>query len=263
LAVVYRHIRLDNGFPFYIGIGQNKSRAYSTKGRNKFWQRIVDKCGYEVEILFDNLDYEQAKLKEKEFIFLYGRANTCNGLLCNLTDGGDGALGYKHSSESLIKIGLKSKNRIKSIEQINKWKDSIKNYIVSDETKEKIKKNLTGKKHNQEWKNNQSKSQIGKRLSQEAKIKISIALKGRKKPPITEEHRKNLSISHFGKKGILSSNKKAVLNIKKNGEIKEYYSISEASSENNLCGVTITNYITKKTTPKDGSIWIFKNKKAT
>ena len=86
MAFVYRHIRLDNGNPFYIGIGKSEARAYSTKGRSKFWQRIVDKCGYEVEILFDNLDYEQAKLKEQEFISLYGRANTCNGLLCNLQE---------------------------------------------------------------------------------------------------------------------------------------------------------------------------------
>ena len=36
MAFVYRHIRLDNGNPFYIGIGKSEARAYSTKGRSKF-----------------------------------------------------------------------------------------------------------------------------------------------------------------------------------------------------------------------------------
>lgn len=31
MAVVYRHIRLDKNEPFYIGIGNEKSKAYVTK----------------------------------------------------------------------------------------------------------------------------------------------------------------------------------------------------------------------------------------
>jgi hypothetical protein len=259
MPVVYKHIRLDNNSPFYIGIGKTEKRAYSKNGRTEYWRKIVKKCGYEVEILFDNISYDIAKEKEIEFIKLYGRANINSGILCNLTDGGDGSLGFKHSSESLIKIGEKSKNRVKSIEQINKWKNSMKNYIISNETKDKIKKTLTGIKHTEERKNNQSKSHLGKTLSQETKEKISILNKGKKKPPITEKHRKNLSLSHIGKKGIFSSNKKAVINIKKDGDTKEYFSMSEASYEKNISLVTLKSYILKKTTPKDGSIWIFKN----
>jgi len=194
MAFVYRHIRLDNGNPFYIGIGKSEARAYSTKGRSKFWQRIVDKCGYEVEILFDNLDYEQAKLKEQEFISLYGRANTCNGLLCNLTDGGDGSLGYKPTEEALLKISNTSKGRVKSVEQIEKWKSKM-NFTKSDETKEKIRQSLLNKPHTEERKTNQSKAHIGKKLSDAAKLKLSIYWKGKKKKPISEETRKKMSES--------------------------------------------------------------------
>ena len=194
MAFVYRHIRLDNGNPFYIGIGKSEARAYSTKGRSKFWQRIVDKCGYEVEILFDNLDYEQAKLKEQEFISLYGRANTCNGLLCNLTDGGDGSLGYKPTEEALSKISKTSKGRIKSTEQIEKWKRKM-NFTKSDETKEKIRQSLLNKPHTEERKANQSKAHLGKKLSEEAKLKLSNYWKGKKKQPISEETRKKMSDS--------------------------------------------------------------------
>ena len=192
MAFVYRHIRLDNGNPFYIGIGKSESRAYSTKGRSKFWQRIVDKFGYEVEILFHDLDYEQAKLKEQEFISLYGRTNTCNGLLCNLTDGGEGSLGYKPTEEALLKISNASKGRIKSSEQIEKWKKNM-DFSKSDETKEKIRQSLLNKPHTEERKANQSKAHLGKKLSDETKLKLSNYWKGKKKQPVSEETKKKMS----------------------------------------------------------------------
>lgn len=259
MACVYRHIRLDNGNPFYIGIGKNESRAYSKRGRNIFWQRIVSKCGYEVEILFYDLDYEQAKLKEQEFIYLYGRTDTCNGLLCNLTNGGDGSLGYKPTQEALLKIAKASKGRIKTKEQIDKWKKNM-NFEKDEEFRERIRQSLIGRKHSPERVEKIRNSLKGKTLSEETKIKISKALKGRKAKPITEEHRSNLSISHTGKTGINSSNKKAIINIKQNGDVKEYYSISNASLETNISAVTLTKYALKKSTPKDKSIWEFKKK---
>jgi hypothetical protein len=93
MAVLYRHIRLDKNEPFYVGIGKTEERAYSIKSRNKHWQHIVNSSDYEVNVLFENLTWEQACKKEKEFIRLYGRKDLGLGTLVNLTDGGDGALG--------------------------------------------------------------------------------------------------------------------------------------------------------------------------
>ena len=95
MAYVYRHIRLDKNEPFYIGIGitKNYSRAYSKKSRNKLWKTIANKSGYEVEIIFDDLSWEEACKKEKEFITLYGRIDTKTGILSNMTNGGDGTIG--------------------------------------------------------------------------------------------------------------------------------------------------------------------------
>lgn len=97
MAYVYRHIRLDKNEPFYIGIGitKNYSRAYSKKSRNKLWKTIANKSGYEVEVIFDDLSWEEACQKEKEFISLYGRIDNKNGILSNMTDGGDGTIGIK------------------------------------------------------------------------------------------------------------------------------------------------------------------------
>lgn len=192
MAIVYRHIRLDTRQPFYIGIGVNEARAYSIKNRNKHWCNIVDKCGYEVQILFDDLDYEEAKLKEVEFITLYGRNNISNGLLCNLTDGGDGSLGYKPTEEALLKISKTSKGRIKTKEQIDKWKQNM-SFTKSEETKEKIRQTLLGKKHTEERKDNQRKAHLGKTLSEETKQKLKDYWTGKKRGPFSEEHKQKLS----------------------------------------------------------------------
>lgn len=99
MSVVYRHIRRDKNKPFYIGIGDEESRAYEKKGRTRVWKNIAKK-GYEVEILFEDLTWEEACQKEREFIALYGRRDLGLGTLVNLTDGGEGTLGYKHTEET-------------------------------------------------------------------------------------------------------------------------------------------------------------------
>jgi len=192
MAILYRHIRLDTGQPFYIGIGKNLARAYQQYKRTSYWKRIIEKYNYEVEILFDDLTYEEACEKEKEFIKLYGRIDNDTGILVNLTDGGEGSVGFKHSKEALIKIGEKSKGRIKTPEQIEKWRSNM-NFKRSPEVIEKIRQSLIGKEHTEERKENQRKAQLGKKLSEEAKIKLSEYWKGKKKGPFSEEHKQKLS----------------------------------------------------------------------
>ena len=106
MAVVYRHIRLDKNEPFYIGIAKYKYRPTSKSNRNKAWKNIVSMTDYEVEILFDDLSYDDAKIKEKEFIKLHGRRDKGLGPLVNFTDGGEGSPGRPMSNktkEMLIK----------------------------------------------------------------------------------------------------------------------------------------------------------------
>jgi hypothetical protein len=107
MAYVYRHIRLDTNEPFYIGIGSDekykRANYKGLRGRNIYWHRIVGKTDYEVDILFDEITYEEAQRKEEEFIALYGRVNNKTGILCNLTNGGEGAKGYITTEESKVK----------------------------------------------------------------------------------------------------------------------------------------------------------------
>jgi hypothetical protein len=141
MAYVYRHIRLDKNTPFYIGISNdnNYKRAYTDKSRNIYWQNIVNFTDYKVDILIDEISWEEACEKEKEFIALYGK-NTNGGYLCNISDGGGGGflseevnekrsqslMGHKLSEETKIKIGLKATGRKASVETKEKMSLSHK-----------------------------------------------------------------------------------------------------------------------------------------
>jgi hypothetical protein len=173
MAYVYRHIRLDKNEPFYIGIGSDEEykRANTNTRRNKHWVNI-SKFGYEVDILFDGLTWDEACVKEKEFISLYGRKDKNKGSLCNLTDGGDGCLGriVTFSEESKRKMSEARKGK--------------KPYIITDE----IRKNLSiaAKKRGI------SKEHLAKMN------KARVNFTHRKGIPHTEETRKKMSDSRIG-----------------------------------------------------------------
>ena len=143
MAVLYRHIRLDSNQPFYIGIGKTEKRAYDKHKRNNHWNNIVQKHGYKVQIMLDDLSWEEACEKEREFIQLYGRKDLGKGGLVNLTDGGDGAFGA----------------------------------IISEETKAKLSAALIGRTLSEDWKANVSKGLRGKPKSEEHKANMRKAAK--------------------------------------------------------------------------------------
>lgn len=117
---LYRHIRPDKNEPFYVGRGKHYSdgtiyrRAKSLKGRNNIWHSIVAKNNgiYEIDIIIDHVSYDEILKKEIEFINLYGKIIDHTGILCNLTDGGDGSIGLKHSEETKQKISTEKRNNL-------------------------------------------------------------------------------------------------------------------------------------------------------
>lgn len=60
---VYAHFTVDSNELFYIGKG-TKNRAHSDRGRNKYWHNIVNKHGYKVIILINNLTEESSLIQE-------------------------------------------------------------------------------------------------------------------------------------------------------------------------------------------------------
>lgn len=115
MAYVYRHIRLDTNQPFYIGIGSDKNyfraNQKTSSKRNSYWVNIVSKTDYEVEILLDDLTWQEACEKEKEFIALYGRKDNNTGILSNMTDGGEGVLNVNVSDITRAKLSELGKKR--------------------------------------------------------------------------------------------------------------------------------------------------------
>ena len=164
MAYLYRHIRLDKNEVFYIGIGSDNyyKRAYSKKYRNKYWNNIINKTNYDVEIVLDNLNKNNCIEKEIEFIKLYGRVDLKTGTLVNLTDGGEGLNGFNHSDSAKLKISEFQKNK-----------------VFSKETKKKISESKIGKKrgnfHTEESKNKISESMKNRIISDETKLKMSLA----------------------------------------------------------------------------------------
>jgi hypothetical protein len=127
MAYVYKHNRLDTGEVFYIGIGSTESRMSSKRSRNKYWHNIVKKHGMSIEIIEENLTWDEACDREKYWITYYGRDK-----LCNMTDGGEGSCGKIVSDDTKRKIseshiGKKlSEDHIKKISEGNKGKPKIK-----------------------------------------------------------------------------------------------------------------------------------------
>jgi hypothetical protein len=114
MAYVYKHIRKDNNKPFYIGISLKDDkyyrRAYTQRQRTKYWKNIVKKHDYVVCIIEDHISAEEAIAKEIELIKFYGRADN-GGILCNLTDGGQGCLGRNYRPSEKTKKLLSEKNK--------------------------------------------------------------------------------------------------------------------------------------------------------
>lgn len=126
---IYSHTRLDTNEVFYIGIGKPQkgrqlySRAFSTFGRSNFWKSIIKKTSYKIDIILTDLSWEEACLKEKELIKLYGRKNLGTGSLCNLTDGGDGNKGliFTEIHKKRLKERAKGKSNIKGKKHKKSW----------------------------------------------------------------------------------------------------------------------------------------------
>lgn len=140
MACVYKHIRKNTNEIFYIGIGKNNSRAFSKESRSKFWKDLTKNNDYIVEILYDDITWEDACIVEKRLIKEIGRRDLKLGTLVNVTDGGDGTENPSECAREKIKQS--NKNRQFS----EKHRKYLKNKFSGDENpmkNELIKKKMS------------------------------------------------------------------------------------------------------------------------
>lgn len=98
--VVYLHRKATNGEVFYVGIG-NPNRP-KCRNRSDIWHSVVNKHGYNIEVIKTGLSKEDACSIEVDLIYLIGRRDLGKGTLVNLTDGGEGVIGSKHHNKRVF-----------------------------------------------------------------------------------------------------------------------------------------------------------------
>lgn len=124
---VYQLINPKTNLPFYIGKGQyNRMYAHETTTLNNkipnnnkllFYtiKKILRESGeIQYKKILENLSESAALKLEIEEIKKFGRKNDKTGILCNLTTGGEGISGYKHTQKTKKSMTVEAKkpNRI-------------------------------------------------------------------------------------------------------------------------------------------------------
>ncbi|MER9135111.1 NUMOD3 domain-containing DNA-binding protein [Mesorhizobium sp. M0830] len=146
------------GVPFYVGKGGTPDRAFRTNGRfrSKAFKAVYAQGGCAVEIVDEFIHESEAHAHEIELIERYGRRDLGTGTLVNLTDGGEGIAGYKHSDEAKRKISIASLNQ-------------------SDETRAKLRSVRRGRPKSKEWRDKIALANTGKTHGDETRKKIAEA----------------------------------------------------------------------------------------
>lgn len=220
---VYLHIRPDTGACFYVGKGKGIRAHDMRRGRN-CWHKSVTKklselgmCA-EVQLVGDCLTEREAFDLEIEQIALW---RSEGAPLTNLTDGGDGPSGRKHteewkransermkgrevSEETRARIAAAHKGNSyalgykKTPEQIEKSSTANRGKKRSDETKTLLREirlanpTFKGRQHTDEARRAISEAHVGMTHSAEAKAKM--------RKPKSDEARKNMSIAKTGRR---------------------------------------------------------------
>lgn len=158
-----------------------------------YFYNAIQKYGMDNFKWFVLCDCDTKKeLDEMEFHYIKQYHSHISEWGYNLTYGGEGTFGYKHSKESRLKNSLRNKGktipydvrkkiseslkgRVFSIEHIKKISESLKDRVFSTEHKNNISKNH----HNVNGSNN---PMFGKHHTEEAKKKMSINSSGDNHP---------------------------------------------------------------------------------
>lgn len=174
-TVVYAHKRKSDDQVFYIGIGQPNRPQY-VHGRSDFWKNYTNKHDWYVEILAENLHWDDACKMEVDLISKYGRRDKGEGPLLNQTKGGDGVIDRVISDEQRKRMSESNKARwdAMSDDERKKNNDRLLKYasqpmskkayevhmkkVTSEEWKKKTREWLLPTLYGREWSDERRKS---------------------------------------------------------------------------------------------------------
>jgi hypothetical protein len=228
----------ENGFPFYVGKGKGsrwtqhewKSNRENSRKRAAIEQILAAGIDVPKIKLHENLTEETARAYEKALIAAIGRDDKGVGPLVNMTDGGEGISGYKHTPEYSARMSALRKGRKQptfSKKHRAKISESARNRSPEHAAKlleaarnrspEWREKNLSAARNRlPEWRAKLSAIKKGKKLSPESyakgaakrrglkrsaetRAKQSAAMKGKNRGPLSAEHRAKISAQTKGK----------------------------------------------------------------
>jgi hypothetical protein len=191
----YTYLRAD-GSPYYVGKGKGNRAFVSRVGHRpprdssrivvQFWSDEATALAYEVY-----------------FIDFWGRKNQGTGILRNLTDGGDGISGYAHTAEHRKKVTETLKKLWKNPEYQRKQAMSRRASWERDfDRKENLSKQFSGSRnpffgkiHTPEVLLLNSEAHKGLKASAETRAKLSVFQKGKSH---SAEHNQRVSEALLG-----------------------------------------------------------------
>ncbi len=193
------------GEPFYVGMGSGRRwLKHEWRSHNPHVSAIIKQAGGEVPKVRVRswLTADEAVAVEIALIAAIGRESH-GGPLVNLTDGGEGVVGFAWTAEQRAKMSERRKGN--GYWGNHKFPESAREKIrtarigkaASEETKARMSAAHSGRTHSVETRGKMSASQtgekhamFGRKHSEEAKIRIRSAMKG---VPKSEETRARMS----------------------------------------------------------------------
>jgi hypothetical protein len=219
---VYEHWRPDTGEIFYIGKGHGRRAFDMRRGRNRWHRFIVQKVNnlslsVEIRVVHTDLDETEAFAREIELIAHWREKGA---KLCNMSDGGEGPPGYKHTewwkqATRLRNLGRKMPpDAVAKTAAFNKGKRwalgskrpraaieataaAHRGTKRSQEVVERLRQirlahpTFKGKTHTPEWREMMRASQVGIPKSEETKARM--------RKPKSEAHKQKLRAINLGK----------------------------------------------------------------
>jgi len=199
----------------HLFLGRNSQNL----GHKNNWIRSVLKQGGSIVslVLESGLSWGESGQRE---IFRIAHYKSVGYDLTNMTDGGDGVIGFIHSVEARAKMSAANLGRVHSLEHRAKIRVAQLGNKRSPETRAKISAAGLGRVQSPEHRTKIGAGHLGIKPSLEARAKMSAAGLGKPKSP---EHRAKIGAAHKGR--VLSPEHRAKIS----ATLRNRYRISTSS----------------------------------